>query len=594
MLADLVRCLVLLSLISTSGALLGCSPQPVPDSIYDCACSCTFCDGYDAGGACTTPHQVQFGATVCAHDGDANGALHACDGACNGVPSDLGCSVEVGPALRQAQACQAGAEPLVMGVQSPLARAAKVDPISTIEVTTDDGAAISSTVEGTLTIEGGSCSSAPCPLAITSLDLTLGPANGSFLAPSNVHALGVGRLVTSMDASGAFEFDPQALSLAGYGTFGGTFSSAQGQPLGLLRGFVDDASNQLSLKGKFHSQDGRVQAATLTLVVDITHDPPVAKASATTPAACGLPAHLDGSGSYARQGQLAAYAWYTGFGTPLQKRIASGPQADPVLPSGSSTVTLLVRDDQDALATTTVEVSVADVAELGITCPAQVDEECNALAPLSTYGAQATSGCGAALVQCTAPSPSGDARSVTCTATDAVGQSASCRFPVVVRDGLPPSVTLRKGPDGPGTLVWHADQKLRPFSLADCISSAVDRCDGPLALAKSARIVRITSDEPSPGPGGRPGACADPKPPWHGIGGTSDMVITGKTTAVLRAEREPRGNGRVYTVAFEVKDAHGNVAPGTCRVEVPTCPAHPAIGGRVASCIGTGCPPRKP
>jgi len=600
MLARLVRFFALFSLVSTSGSLFGCSPaQTVPDSIYDCTCACTLCDAYDAGGTCTTPHPVRFGATVCAHADDAAGALGTCDAACNGFPSDLGCTVGAGPTVRHAQACQTDAGPVLMGLQSPLARAAKVDAsASTIEVTTDDGAAIASTVEGTLTLDGGTCSAGNCPLAITSLELALGPASGSLLSPSDVHLLGFGPLNTTLDATGAFQLDPQALSLDGYGTFAGTFDSAQGQPLGQLRGSLDDVNDRLLLTGKFHSQDGKVQAASLFLLVNIIHDPPVAKASANAPTACGAPVHLDGSGSFARQGQLVAYSWYTGFGTPLQKRIASGSQADAMLPSGSQTVTLLVRDDQDGLATTSVTVSVADAPKgPSITCPAQVEQECNAAGPLSTYDAQATSSCGEAVVKCTDPSlSSGGARSITCTAVDALGQSASCQFPVVVHDSVPPIVTLRKGPAGPGTLVWPADDRLHPFSLAQCISSATDRCDGPLDLTKSARILGITSDEPFPGPRGRAGTCAHPphpKKPGHGeVHGQADVVITGNTTALLRAEREPHEDGLVYTVAFEVKDAHGNVAPGTCRVEVSRCPAHPAIGPRGPAGAGIGCPPK--
>lgn len=71
----------------------------------------------------------------------------------------------------------------------------------------------------------------------------------------------------------------------------------------------------------------------------------------------------------------------------------------------------------------------------------------------------------------------------------------------------------------------------------------------------SVRIVSVTSNEPSNGPGD---------------GNTEvDCVITGPLSLQLRAERSGRGPGRIYTITLEAVDASGNRATGVLTV---TCP----------------------
>jgi large repetitive protein len=47
-----------------------------------------------------------------------------------------------------------------------------------------------------------------------------------------------------------------------------------------------------------------------------------------------------------------------------------------------------------------------------------------------------------------------------------------------------------------------------------------------------------------------------------------DIAITGRSSFKLRAERNGRGNGRVYGVNFTVQDASGNQSYGTCYFHV--------------------------
>jgi hypothetical protein len=70
-------------------------------------------------------------------------------------------------------------------------------------------------------------------------------------------------------------------------------------------------------------------------------------------------------------------------------------------------------------------------------------------------------------------------------------------------------------------------------------------------------LVSVTSNEPDDAPG-------------DGDGNTSnDVVIVDDDSFRLRAERDERGSGRIYTIAYRVTDACGNSSTGTATVTVP-------------------------
>jgi streptogramin lyase len=100
-----------------------------------------------------------------------------------------------------------------------------------------------------------------------------------------------------------------------------------------------------------------------------------------------------------------------------------------------------------------------------------------------------------------------------------------------------------------------ADQTMRGFSLSDCVT-ANDSCDG-WANVNNGTILSIYSDEPEDAPDSSDGSTAQ------------DIVITGRNTFQLRAERQEGGNGRVYGVRFSLKDLSGNSRVGLCRISVP-------------------------
>lgn len=73
--------------------------------------------------------------------------------------------------------------------------------------------------------------------------------------------------------------------------------------------------------------------------------------------------------------------------------------------------------------------------------------------------------------------------------------------------------------------------------------------------APTVTLVSVTSDEPDNGPDD--GNTVD------------DIVIVDDETFLLRAERSGIGDGRTYTVTYEVQDSCGNTTIGTATVEVP-------------------------
>ena len=103
--------------------------------------------------------------------------------------------------------------------------------------------------------------------------------------------------------------------------------------------------------------------------------------------------------------------------------------------------------------------------------------------------------------------------------------------------------------------LWPPNHKYATFKVTDLVASASDNCDASVGLG-SVRIAKVISDVPdnSGGDGNT----------------TNDIVIANDCKSVqLRSERMGGGNGRVYTITFEVSDASGNVSTATTKVTVP-------------------------
>jgi hypothetical protein len=217
------------------------------------------------------------------------------------------------------------------------------------------------------------------------------------------------------------------------------------------------------------------------------------------------------------------------------------------------------------------KVTVADHSRPALLCPTQQTLECAGDAAVDDFTPQASDNCSTPTVVCDPEPGTAVAEGRTrgrCTATDAAGNTAACAWNVDVRDTMPPLVTETNADADGYSVTLPDDGKTHEFSLSDCVTSVVDRCDGTLDVREVGRILRVTSDERD---------------------GCRDAVITSDATASLRGIARASGNGRVYTIDYEVVDNAGNATNGSCRVEVPVAENVPAVADADAYCVGTGC-----
>jgi len=187
-----------------------------------------------------------------------------------------------------------------------------------------------------------------------------------------------------------------------------------------------------------------------------------------------------------------------------------------------------------------------------ITCPPDVavsndPGQCSAVA---NYPAPVVvGGSGNVIVVCN-PAPGSSfpvgTTTVTCTATDASGNTATCGFNVVVRDSESPIIGS----------VTATPSILRPITnrmtRVTVNATATDNCGGPT----SCKIISVTSSDPIiPMPSGRF------EPYW---------LSTGNLSLYLRAGRNTPGVARTYTITVECTDTAGNISIRTVDVTVPS------------------------
>ncbi len=218
-----------------------------------------------------------------------------------------------------------------------------------------------------------------------------------------------------------------------------------------------------------------------------------------------------------------------------------------------------------------------------ITCPAPIVlDACAEGGPVATFNVTATDNCGAATVTCSHASGSSfpvGTTDVTCTATDGLGNSASCDF-TVTTNGEGSTGTPTPGADL-GSELWPPNHKYVDIALSDCAAPARDSCGSTLPLEQYGAIFRVASDEVEDDNGNGDGHTCD------------DIVISADGKSVqVRAEREGTGDGRVYTVYYSVTGPSGSSAQSTCHVYVPHDQSgiHDVVDSGVQYCVGTGCP----
>jgi len=207
-----------------------------------------------------------------------------------------------------------------------------------------------------------------------------------------------------------------------------------------------------------------------------------------------------------------------------------------------------------------------------LTCPADISVsndpgQCGAVV---NYTEPSGAGCGT--VTCDPPSgsffPVGE---TTVTCSSSVGPT--CNFKVTVNDTEAPVITT----NGQNISLWPPNHKYKTIKVTDLVAAASDNCDAGVGLG-SVRIASVSSDEPdnSGGDGNT----------------TNDIVIAADCKSVqLRSERMGGGNGRVYTITFNVTDASGNVSTATAKVTVPHSQnGSPAVDDGPAHTVLSGCP----
>jgi hypothetical protein len=136
---------------------------------------------------------------------------------------------------------------------------------------------------------------------------------------------------------------------------------------------------------------------------------------------------------------------------------------------------------------------------------------------------------------------------VTYTAVDAAGNTTVATRTVDVVDTTDPSVSVTVGT---GSL-WPPNHKMVPVVLT---VSASDVGDTNLEVT-----VEVTSNEPVDGTGRR-----DASPDWE-VTDNGD----GTFALSLRAERDGRGSGRIYTITATATDDAGNSVSSSAEVTVP-------------------------
>jgi len=116
-------------------------------------------------------------------------------------------------------------------------------------------------------------------------------------------------------------------------------------------------------------------------------------------------------------------------------------------------------------------------------------------------------------------------------------------------------------------ILWPPTHEYHTIKITDCVTSVSDICDLDVDMDDIviASVSSVSSDEPED-----VFAEEDEDSEDEGDGNTKDdIVIVNPQTIKLRAERQGGGNGRVYTINYQITDAFDNTATGSCKISVP-------------------------
>jgi uncharacterized repeat protein (TIGR01451 family) len=239
----------------------------------------------------------------------------------------------------------------------------------------------------------------------------------------------------------------------------------------------------------------------------------------------------------------------------------TGVPAGNVFPVGTNIVTYTADDGHGHTRSAMQTVTVTDNTPPTISAPANI----NVNAPANSCSVTLNPGSATANDNCPGVTVAGvrndsqplnapyavGTTTITWTANDAHGNTASSMQTIKVNDATPPTIVLTSGTItlGPPNHSYHT------LTMANLVASVVDSCD-PSVDINDVVISQATSDEIENG---------------NGDGNTSnDIVIAPDCKSLqLRAERQGGGDGRVYKIILKVKDSSGNVATAVRQVIVP-------------------------
>jgi hypothetical protein len=278
---------------------------------------------------------------------------------------------------------------------------------------------------------------------------------------------------------------------------------------------------------------------------------------------------FDGSGSTdadstpGTQDGIAAYDWLEDFGQAGERLLGSGAVLTTTLPLGGHAVTLRVTDQTGKIDTTVLTVTVQDTTGPALQCPAVATAECTGAGGAYVGGLTATAAdlCGGTVTIVNDQVANGGAdasgpyalgtTSVGFLATDARGNTATCSAGATVRDTQPPTLRVLTSPAS----LWPANHDLVPIEVT---LAAQDVCMGNNVRVE---LLSATSSEADDSGGFQDGAT-------NGDIQGADLG-TADGSLLLRAERDGKGPGRVYTLTYRASDTSGNATTALGVVTVP-------------------------
>jgi hypothetical protein len=221
-------------------------------------------------------------------------------------------------------------------------------------------------------------------------------------------------------------------------------------------------------------------------------------------------------------------------------------------PVGTTTVTAT---SDETGATCSFTITVNDIETPVITCPA--DKTLNAdpgqcfasAASVNAGTATATDNCTPTIAGVRSDGQPLNANypigvtTINWTATDPGNNTIACTQTITVVDSEPPTITnVSVNP----SVLWPPNHQMNNITVSYLTG---DNCGSASA------VLSVTSNEAQSGQGN-----GDQSPDW---------IITDANHLQLRAERNGKGDGRIYTITITATDSYGNTATATTMVVVP-------------------------